>query len=104
MLGLENVKIVRWISVEDEMPDIAQVVLAYGVWEGEINGKEKVKTVNIAQMDNRESWNIIGTDAYAAWLREVTHWMPLPPPPDILDKDIEYTDEDTHYVISTRTT
>jgi len=70
-----------WISVKDKLPIDGSRVLAYGLWEGEINSKEKVKSVHHVQISNNGEWVVLGTDAYAAWLESVTHWMPLPAPP-----------------------
>jgi hypothetical protein len=54
----------QWISVKDRLPEDASDVLI--VW---------VDGVSIACYD--DGWNKIGT-----MLRSVTHWMPLPNPPE----------------------
>lgn len=54
----------EWIGVEDRLPRIDQFVIWYSV-EG-----------------NMGIWEI-DKDDDMPWLKEVTHWMPLPEPPEI---------------------
>ncbi len=64
----------EWISVKDRLPEKAEMVLAFGYWEG---GPQ----VAIGACDrNFDSWYVIngvGTLAFVC----ITHWMPLPEPP-----------------------
>lgn len=70
----------------DTAPDHTPI-LAYGIWQGEINGIGK-KTVDIIQGpvgtsdadDEMAWWGCLTGDAYACWLKP-THWRPLPAPP-----------------------
>lgn len=69
----------------DTAPKDGTIVLVYGLWAGEIGGKDKTPGRYIANWVPSSDyqgyhWLVDGTDAYAAWVK-ATHWMPLPEPP-----------------------
>ena len=61
----------EWISVKDRLPKSRFVVLAY---------EKPLNTINMSFYEkNSESW--IDCDS-GYYLNSVTHWMPLPKPPE----------------------
>lgn len=58
-----------WVSVEDGLPEIFEHVLIYT-----INGR--ITTANITSYNH---WNTDQPEPLS--MRQVTHWMPLPPRP-----------------------
>lgn len=83
--ALEAADAAAWQPIETAPKD-ATKILAFGLWAGQINGPDEVPTVQIALWSDGRSdypgfaWNVVGTDAYAAWIKP-THWRPLPGPP-----------------------
>lgn len=70
----QPVKHGQWIRVEDEKPDTGQYVL--------VNHKDGVMQCAqylISGYDDRELWVL---DHYYKEQGEITHWMPLPEPPE----------------------
>lgn len=64
----------QWIRAEDEKPDTGQYVL--------VNHKDGVMQCAqylISGYDDRELWVL---DHYYKEQGEITHWMPLPEPPE----------------------
>lgn len=59
----------EWISVDERLPETNEEVLVY-------SSVGKIYTACYIRVDGIEFWfeNIDG-------FREITHWMPLPPPP-----------------------
>lgn len=60
-------------------------ILVYDLWAGEINGVDDEPGWYVASYSTHTDhpgfeWCVVGTDAYAAWVR-ATHWAPLPEPP-----------------------
>ena len=67
----------KWISVQDRLPEPNCVVLAYG--EGEI-GLAAIQKLQSAFAGGDTIW----IDVCGAWgdlRQDITHWMPLPEPP-----------------------
>ena len=65
-----GVTVQEWISVDDRLPEIGEIVLACGkrhATSGMFQG---------ASIKNPKLWNWKGNT-----LKQVTHWMPLPQPP-----------------------
>ena len=65
-----GVTVQEWISVDDRLPEIGEIVLACGkrhATSGMFQG---------ASIKNPKLWNWKGNT-----LKQVTHWMPLPEPP-----------------------
>jgi hypothetical protein len=64
-------------------------VLIFGQWAGEINGPSKEPAGWYVAQYLFEgasdypgyTWSVVGTDAYAAWVKP-EGWAPLPPPAD----------------------
>lgn len=61
----------KWISVEDELPDMGFPVLMWGCDENPITGYR-------TNTESGARWYEYGSDE---WMVGVTHWMPLPEPP-----------------------
>lgn len=82
----------RWISVKDRLPEYAQDVLliAHG-WEGQLLyigclHHEEARKSWLTGITSKESeWSISGWSYLRA--PEVTHWMPLPEPPEAENAD-----------------
>ena len=70
-----------WISVDDRLPEDGDVVLEFGTWCGEIDGKCEFPVIEVCSIYNG-MYECSG-DYYSCWLEDVTHWMPLPNPPEV---------------------
>jgi hypothetical protein len=70
----------EWVSVEDRMPEVGDNVIGCGTWVGEINGKGNGVFVG-AGIWMFSGYISMESDAYSTDIIDVTHWMPLPPPP-----------------------
>jgi len=72
----------EWISIEDREPESKTHILGYGQIDGEIYG-----IADPVEMTRGAGYYIGGRrmemdgDAYYVYLCNITHWMPLPPPP-----------------------
>lgn len=69
-----------WISVKDRLPEIAEGVLI-------TDGKHVAAAKLYGSLDGIASWNIYGVSAYDMEFEvldevAVTHWQPLPTPPE----------------------
>jgi hypothetical protein len=62
--------IVEWISVKDRLPEKGTYVLTY-------DGLD----MNLARFTGEDSKYYWDCDTYGMYDYDVTHWMPLPPPP-----------------------
>lgn len=67
-----------WISVEDQLPEKDQYVVAY------INGGENHKYRRVVTFNGQTEWygDSVYSHALPNNLHNVTHWMPLPEPPN----------------------
>ena len=85
----------EWISVKDRLPDDEQevLVIAHG-WDGRL-----VYVGSHKRVEAQKSWLTGITNKSSEWslwgwsyLKEpmVTHWMPLPEPPETLIKEGDY--------------
>lgn len=67
-----------WCTNLDNAPQDGVPFLVFGgMWVGEINGAEPYSHPMIVMTSGR-MYCVVGTDAYAAWVENPTHWMPLP--------------------------
>lgn len=69
----------EWISVSDRLPELGQRVLFY-----DRNGLIHVATYELSE---REKWKCFmehgaGWDGDSVQNEHVTHWMPIPTPPE----------------------
>jgi hypothetical protein len=64
----------QWISVEDRLPEINKDVLIY--WECEYLDRSIDEVLEVASLNNDGTWFKNFPDY------EITHWMPLPQPPE----------------------
>jgi len=60
------------------------IVLVYGYWDGELNEGDKVPDVWRAKFEF-DLWWIDGGEYYSQYVRNPTHWMPLPNPPVLME-------------------
>lgn len=81
LAGIEYAEGNRWVRVEDAMPEKGDNVLVFGKWAGEINSGDGNYSVGLAQWVSADYSECIGTDTYAAWYTNITHWMNAPEPP-----------------------
>lgn len=65
----------KWISVEDELPELNQIVLCYG-FSGENNEDPDEMGFDIGAVENKDYPLLMFGLCYGT----VTHWMPLEPP------------------------
>lgn len=61
----------RWISVDDMLPEVGVRVLAYSTYG--------IYPMMLGEIRSRQYWYDDDWDVYRS--EEVTHWMPLPKPP-----------------------
>lgn len=66
----------KWISVEERLPELNQGVLIY--FKGYITGGHIIKVDHLIKYHNNPAeWK------YTQGLSKITHWMPLPEPPKV---------------------
>jgi hypothetical protein len=81
-------KEMNWISVKDKLPDLYDFVLTYS----QMPGTGEPSPITIARW-NSEKWETLCDDEennacacgdlfWATDSTEITHWMPLPKPPE----------------------
>lgn len=83
----------KWISVEERLPEVSDVVLVIA------NGKPRPNitlrnAILIASFWEDEGWIADGLEGWDGL--QVTHWMPLPGPPESLRDTDELPKEDDH--------
>lgn len=73
----------EWISIKDRLPEFNIPVLVYAI--GKIDGFIGSSIIEITDYTNRKyGFNIVGWNAPRQYFLvdyEITHWMPLPEPP-----------------------
>ena len=67
----------KWISIEDKLPEKYKYVLGYGS-ESTLHGQN----YDQVKLDKNGDWIAISNYTHL----RVTHWMPLPEPPNIKEK------------------
>lgn len=67
-----------WQPIETAPKD--QSILVYGVWQSELGGSTDEPCIWMAWF-SYDMWHVEGTDYYACYVINPTHWMPLPQPP-----------------------
>lgn len=81
----------NWISVKDRLPEIEEQVLVYGrpslqtcrfVEPAMLKRRRIYGSIPIADEFWWKGYDIIGYDGEVDEIVEVTHWMPLPEPPE----------------------
>lgn len=83
----------QWISVKDRLPEFGNLVLVFGVMEGALvpsvcigmlsDNAENNYYDNTQPMKLWEAWERIGYDQMLLNNpKGITHWMPLPKPPE----------------------
>ena len=63
----------KWISVKDELPPRERNILA-------VNGHGRIKILAFWKKEEKR-WTWIEDSRFTHW-NDITHWMPLPEPPD----------------------
>jgi hypothetical protein len=72
----------NWIKVEDRLPDIEKPVLIY------VHSQKEIHTAQFCnwEKDICDDWHLTGGaytyDPLVFKREEVSHWMPLPEPPE----------------------
>ena len=72
----------KWISVKDRMPEPFETVLMFNP------GEDPLPTVNAGYFPDDE--NLVIFNGYRYGREAVTHWMPLPKPPEQFRKEFHY--------------
>ena len=70
-----------WIKVTERVPEKDDLVIVFGIWNGEINGKNSAPTVGLAEWKSIDYSQCPDGDAYSSWYSDITHYQPLPSPP-----------------------
>ena len=65
----------------DTAPEVGPFLVWGGTWRGEGNGPEPLGVPCVVAPCGAR-YDVMGTDAHAAWVLNPTHWMPLPKAPD----------------------
>lgn len=77
----EVTKKVGWISVEDELPEDSENGVLVVVSGKPCENITLVEAIQIAYYSKAEGWII---ELFPKWeTPEVTHWMPMPPAPEV---------------------
>lgn len=69
-----------WISVADRLPEIGDRVIVFGVSDGWAYG-EPADVIGGVLLNNSDP--IMWGDECGEAVQAVTHWMPLPLPPEV---------------------
>jgi hypothetical protein len=69
----------KWISVEDRLPEIDSPVLGCVTNSYSLTGKVSVSTIRYCGIS--DGWETLDGEYVECRLARVTHWMPLPKPP-----------------------
>lgn len=74
----------EWISVEDRMPEIDEFVLVLRAWDGKLSQcVDKLELHHdCEEPEGKQDWY----DFLYSYICEVTHWQPLPEPPETRGK------------------
>lgn len=70
----------RWTSVEERLPEIGEIVLAY-VDELGLIIRAKIADAKDYRGERRIDWARVDQDPFFLSCYTITHWMPLPGPP-----------------------
>jgi hypothetical protein len=71
----------EWISVNDRLPEKGQQVNVYGTFTNEVSGARKSPSIGVVNWDNEKYSECNDYYYYEMGYLNITHWMPLPPPP-----------------------
>ena len=86
-MGMEALERSKWIPCSERLPEKDGAYLVAGAKVGWIGVKQfsKRKTLTAGwgqQVDTSDAWWELDEDDYPVWCPFVTHWMPLPEPPE----------------------
>ena len=66
----------KWISIKNKLPDNEEIFLVY-------RGEAKDPEIELGLWNkNKEKFEYYDNEYYGYKIDDVTHWMPLPEPPD----------------------
>ena len=68
----------EWISVKERLPKLHTEVLVYRGNLGGMGGYVSIDHMDVRWVDDEPMWS----SDVLAWKSKVTHWMPLPEPPN----------------------
>lgn len=71
----------KWISVEDELPDLGKFVLVCSANHQTVFTATLEHSQNPYFEDNEEGYFWEGRNLTSLALADISHWMPLPEPP-----------------------
>ena len=73
----------EWIKVSDRLPDNEQIVDAWESWTGRDGKKHGVRHANIEYFHDMANPWLEDDGSLSLIDSEITHWMPLPEPPNV---------------------
>ena len=77
----------EWISVKDKLPKINIYVLVYASdFHSSMKKTYCDDSIRIANLDEYDEWQDLDDDYWGCKMN-VTHWMPLPEPPQDLTRE-----------------
>ncbi len=89
----------EWINVKDRLPEPGQIVLVYQIYSWARFEEGAAVTIGRICPSNHPHWEfqhyrpdfrngtVIDNDIICPGSEYVTHWMPLPEPPDTLEAE-----------------
>ena len=79
-----------WVSIKESKPVYGSNIIAVGTYFGELGGEGENDYMGIGLFSDGDGspffggdYVMIDTEGYFLAIKNITHWMPLPPHPQI---------------------